>query len=79
MVAYHLSASGLFKPHQQTSNVSSVGVSLLPNFAKTYIEQITASNVIYSTSKVCIDGTDYDVGMFLFLGQEGGLPNYCRI
>lgn len=51
-----------------TSEVSSV--------TKTYIEQITASNVIYSTSKVCIDGTDYDVGMFLSVGQEGGLPNY---
>lgn len=79
MVAYHLSASGFFKPHQQTSNVSSVLVSMLPNVAKTYTEQITASNVIYSTSKVCIDGTDYDVGMFLSVGQEGGLPNYCRI
>lgn len=78
MVAYHLSASGFFKPHQQT-NVSSVLVSMLPNVAKTYIEQVTASNVIYSTSKVCIDGTDNDEGMFLSVGQEGGLPNYCRI
>lgn len=79
MVAYHLSASGFFRPHLQTSNVSSVLVSMLPNVAKTYIEQITASNVIYSTSKVCIDGTDYNVGMFLSVGQEGGLPNYCII
>lgn len=79
MVAYHLSASGFFKPHQQTSNVSSALVSTLPNVAKTYIEQITSSDIIYSTSKVCIDGTDYDVGMFLSVGQEGGLPSYCRI
>lgn len=79
MVAYHLSTSAFFKPHQHTSNVSSVLVSKLPDVAKTYIEQITESNVIYSTSKVCIDGTDYDVGMFLSVGQEGGLPNFCRI
>ncbi|XP_061568422.1 uncharacterized protein LOC133422444 [Cololabis saira] len=79
MVAYHLSTSGFFKPHQQTSTVSSVLVTSLPNVAKTYIEQITASNVVYSTSKVCIDGTDYDVGMFLSVGQKGGLPNFCRI
>lgn len=65
---------------QDSSNLTSstVLVSMLPNVAKTYIEQITASNVVYSTSKVCIDGTDYDVGMFLSVGQEGGLPNYCR-
>ena len=79
MVAYHFSASGFFKPNQQTSNVSFVLVSMLPKVAKTYIEQIIASNVIYSTSKDCIDGTDYVVGMVLSVGQEGGLPNYCRI
>ena len=39
MVAYHLSASEFFKPHQQTSNVSSVLVSMLPNVAKTYIDK----------------------------------------
>lgn len=79
MVVYHLSASGFYKPHLQVSNASSVLVSTLPNVAKTYVEQSTASNVFYSTSKVCIDGTDYVVGMFLSVGQEGGLPSYCRL
>lgn len=79
MVAFHLSASGFFRPHQQASNVSSVLVSMLPDVAKTYVKQITASNVIYSTSKICIDGTDYNVGMFLSVGQEGGLPKFCRL
>lgn len=79
MVAYYLSAPSFFKPHQQTSNVSSLMVSLLPNVAKAYIEQITESNMIYSTSKVSIDGMDYDVGMFLSVGEKGGLPQFCKI
>ncbi|KAK0151756.1 hypothetical protein N1851_006856 [Merluccius polli] len=61
ILAYYLSALTFFKPHQQTSNVSSVMLSVLPDDAKAYIEQIRDSNMIYSTSKVNIDGTDYDV------------------
>lgn len=71
MVAYGLSASGFFRPHQQTSHVSSVLALMLPNVSKTYIEQITKSSVINSTSKVCIDGTDCILGMCLSVGQEG--------
>ncbi|KAF7641019.1 hypothetical protein LDENG_00299320, partial [Lucifuga dentata] len=80
MVAYHLSAPLVFKPHQQISNVSSMMTSVLPEkIAKQYIEQNTDSNIIYSTSAVVIDGTDYDVGMFVSVGQEGGLPQFSKI
>ncbi|KAG9278069.1 hypothetical protein AMEX_G5864 [Astyanax mexicanus] len=79
MVAYHLSAPSFFKPHQQTSKVSSVMVSMLPDSAKAYIVQKTGSSMIYSTSRVNIDGTDYDVGMFVSVGQVGELPLFCKI
>lgn len=79
MVAYYLSAPSFFKPHQQTSNVTSILVSILPEVAKEHIEQKTDSNVIYSTSKITVDGTDYGVGMFVSVGQEVGLPQFSKI
>lgn len=79
MVAFHLSGPSFFKPHQQTSNVCSVMVSALPDVAKAYVEQVTDSRMIYSTSKVNVDGMDYAVGMFVSVGQEGGLPQFCKI
>lgn len=79
MMAYYLSAPSFFKPHQQTSSVSSVMVSTLPDIAMAYIAQNTDSNMIYSTSRVTIDGTDYAAGMFVSVGQEGALPQFCRI
>lgn len=79
MVSFYLSGPSFFKPHQQTSNVCSVMVSALPDVAKAYVEQITDSSMIYSTSKVNVDGTDYGVEMFVSVGQEGGLPQFCKI
>lgn len=79
MMAYYLSAPSFFKPHQQTSNVSSVMVSALPDIAKAYIAQKTDSNMIYSTSRVIRDGTGYAAGMFVSVGQQGALPQFCRI
>ena len=79
MVAYYLSSPSFFKPHQQTSNVSSVMVSVLPDVARAYIEQITDSNMIYSTSNINIDGTNYDKEMFVSVGQEGALPQFNKI
>lgn len=79
MVAYHLSAPSFYKPHQQTSNVCSVLVSVLPEIARQHIEQKTDSNMIYSTLRIIIDGTNYDVGMFVSGGQEGGLPQFSKI
>lgn len=35
--------------------------------------------MIYSTSKVNVDGTDYGVEMFVSVGQEGGLPQFCKV
>lgn len=79
MVAYYLNAPSFFKPHQQTSNVSSVLVSSLPEVAKVHVEQKTDSSMIYSTSKIIIDGTDYAVGMFVSVGQEGGCLHLAKI
>lgn len=79
MMAYYLSAPSFFKPRHQTSNVSSVLVSELPEVAKEHIKQKTDSNLIYSPSKIIIDGTDFDVGMFVSVGEEGGLPQFSKI
>lgn len=79
MVAYFLSAPSFFRPYQQTSNVSSVMVSMLPDIAKAYVAQKTDSNMIYSTSRVNVDGTDYDVGMFVSVVQEGELSQFSKI
>lgn len=78
MVAYHLSAPSFYKPHQQTSSVCSVLVSVLPEIARQHIEQKTDSNMIYSTLRIIIDGTNYDVGMFVSVGQEGGLSQLSK-
>ena len=79
MMAYSLSAPSFFKPHQQTSSISSVMVSGLPDDAKAYVEHMTESSMIYSTSVVNVDGTDYGVDMFVSVGQEGGLPQFSKI
>lgn len=79
MLAYHLSAPSFIKPHQQTSSVSSVMVSGLPDVAKAYVGRMTDSSMIYHTSGVNVDGTDYGVEMFVSVGQEGGLPQFCKI
>ncbi|TKS90290.1 hypothetical protein D9C73_024421 [Collichthys lucidus] len=64
---------------KQTSHVSSVLVSGLPDVAKAYVEQMTDSSMIYSTSVVSVDETDYGVEMFVTVGQEGGLPQFSEI
>lgn len=79
MVSYYLSAPSFFKPHQQISNITSVMVSVLPEVAKEYIQQKTDSSTIYSTSKIIIDGTDSGIGMFVSVGLDGGLPQFCKI
>lgn len=79
MVSFYLSGPSFFKLYQQTSNVCSVMVSALPDIAKAYVQQKTDSSMIYSKSKVNVDGTDYGVEMFVSVGQEGGLPQFCKI
>lgn len=54
-------------------------VSALPEVAKAYVEKKPDSSMIYSTSKVNVDGTDYGVEMFVSVGQEGGLPQFSKI
>lgn len=79
MLAYYLSAPTFFKPHQQTASVSSVLVSQLPDVAKQHIQQKTDADSIYTTTKISIDGTQYGVGMFVSVGQEGGLPQFSQV
>jgi len=79
MVAYYLSAPCFFKLYLQTSGVTSVLVSRLYEVARIYLQQRTDSNTVYSTAKVAIDGTEYSVGMFVSVGQEGGLPPFGKI
>lgn len=79
MMAYSLSAPAFFKPHQKTSSISSVMVQGLPDVAKTYVEHMTDSSIIYRTSVVNVDGIDYGVEMFVSVGQEGGLPQFSKI
>lgn len=79
MVAYHLSAPTFFQPHQQSSHVTSVTVSDLPEVAQEYIKNKTDSRIIYSTSKFIVDGTTYSPGMFLSVGEDGGLPQFSKI
>lgn len=79
MMAYSLSAPAFFKPHQQTSSISSVMVQGLPDVAKTYVEHMTDSSIIYRTSVVNVDGIDYGVEMFVSVVQEGGLPQFSKI
>lgn len=35
--------------------------------------------MIYSISKIIIDGTNYEVGMLVSVGQQGGLPQFSYI
>lgn len=79
MVAYYLSAPTFFEPHQQSSRVTSVTVSDLPEVAQEYIKNKTNSRIIYSTSKFIVDGTTYSPGMFLSVGEDGGLPQFSKI
>lgn len=43
------------------------------------LQKKTDSNLTYSTSKIIIDGTDYDVGMFCICGAGAGLPQFSKI
>lgn len=65
MMAYHLSSPSNFKPNTQTSIVSSVLDSTLPDCAKVFIQGQTTSCTVYTTSGVTVDGTDYAPGMFV--------------
>ncbi|XP_052468758.1 uncharacterized protein LOC128026067 [Carassius gibelio] len=79
MMAYHLAAPSFFNPETQASSVDSVLVSALPEVAQLHIRRLTTSDTIYQTSKVTINGTDYVCGMFLSVGESGGLPRFCRV
>lgn len=79
MMAYYLSAPAFFRPHIQASHVSSVPEENLPKVAKEFIKAKTNSQSIYSTSKVSVDGTEYAKGMFVSVGQTGGLPRFSKI
>lgn len=79
MMTYHLNAPFFFRPHIQVSSVTTVQVTTLPQVARDFIETKTDSQNIYSTSKVSIDGTEYANGMFVSVGQAGGLPKFSRI
>lgn len=79
MMAYHLGSASFFKPKMQTSRVDSVLVSALPEVAQAYIRRQTTSDTVYCTSKVTIDGTDYTNGMFVAVGNSGGLSKFCKL
>ena len=79
MIAYHLSSPSFFRPKVQTSRVDSVLVSTLPQVAQAHIRQHTASDTVYSTPKVTIDGIDYTSEMFLSVGHSGGLSKFSKI
>ncbi|XP_065099819.1 uncharacterized protein [Paramisgurnus dabryanus] len=79
MMAFHLNAPSFFKPQVQATSVTSVQVATLPQVAKDFIKSKTDSQNIYNTSVVSVHGTDYANGMFVSVGQAGGLPNFCRI
>lgn len=71
MMPFSPSAPLFFKPHHQTSSVPSVMIFTLPDIANAYIAQKTDSNMIYSTSRITIDGTDHAAGMFVCLWSSG--------
>ena len=73
MMAFHLGSPSFFKSKTQTSRVDSVLVSALPDVAQAHIRGQTTSDTVYCTSKVTIDGTDYTSGMFVSVGNSGGI------
>lgn len=79
MMAYYLAAASFFKPKIQAYKIDSVLVSTLPDIAQVHIGEHTTSDTIYQTSKVAIDGTEYVCGMFLSVGDSGGLSKFSRI
>ena len=79
MIAYHLSSAAFFRPHVQTSRSDSVLISNLPEVAREHITQHTASDTVYTTPKVTIDGIDYTSGMFVSVGHTGGLSKFSKI
>ena len=79
MMAYHLAAPSFFKLKTQASRIESVLVSALPEVAQVHIREQTTSDIIYKTSNVTIDGTDYVCGMFLSVGDSGGLSKFSKI
>ncbi|RXN24230.1 sterile alpha motif domain-containing 3 [Labeo rohita] len=54
-------------------------VSTLPDCAKVFIQGQTTTSIVYTTSRVTIDGTDYAPGMFVSAEACGGLPQFWRI
>lgn len=79
MIAYHLSSGSFFKPKIQTSAVNSVSVSSLPDIAQMCIKKQTDSDSVFRTLKVTVDGTEYANGMFVSVGESGGLPKFAKI
>ncbi|KAF3845425.1 hypothetical protein F7725_008588 [Dissostichus mawsoni] len=67
------------EPKTEASRVDSVLVSALPEVAQAHIRRQTTSDIIYHTSNVTIDGTNYVCGMFVSVGASGGLSTFCKI
>lgn len=67
------------KPKTQTSRADSRLVSALQEVAQAHIGGQTTSDTVYCTSKVTIDGTDYNTGKFMSVGVNGGLPMFCKV
>ncbi|RXN32102.1 sterile alpha motif domain-containing 3 [Labeo rohita] len=43
------------------------------------IKKQTDSDSVFSTLKVIVDGTEYASGMFVSVGESGGLPKFAKI
>ncbi|CAG5927057.1 unnamed protein product [Menidia menidia] len=66
-------------PDIQASSVAFIQVDTLPQVAKNFIETKTSSQSIYSAPKDSISGTEFARGMFVSVGETGGLPKFSRI
>lgn len=51
----------------------------LPDCVRVFIQGQTNTSMVYTTSRVTVDGTDYAPGMFVSAEACGGLPQFWRI
>lgn len=79
MMAFYLSSSKFFKQPVQTSKMESLYISSLPADTQSLISSIADNPTVYGTKKVTIDGTNFEIGMFVCTGAYAALPEFKEI
>lgn len=79
-LAYHLDLPSLFRPDLEVAHIAVVSPDTLEHSMKKAVELKYENITLVSlATHVCLYGTKYAEGMFLFTGHTSGLPDFGKL